>query len=330
MANNNNENRKSYLAMNAGISMDKNGNEIPHAFLVEGIVTNVGSYREAEEGKPAVLNLSVLVGRNPWALLGKDAEEEQKDNPNINAEHPFVSLGIFGADAKRLKDIQKNAKVIFCGRPVKNAYKKKATGEDVVEVAVNVDSIYQAQNKYGEADGLRRWVPSMINSFKSKGEKRTQHLGLLSCKVANVGDIRTTPTGWQVITATVTLALPALEADARINRTYNKDEDYGEYMQASIAIWGDRAAKLGKILVPGNELVITATSSTNVGNNGRKYVNLNVRNLSVMKWAASANGNNAAPAETDEPAGAPAGDEIPSGTEFAPVMDDDGDMELPF
>lgn len=118
------ENKKSFLAMNAGTTVDKGGNPGPYAFMVEGIVTNVGAYREASEGKPAILNLSVLVGRNPWALLGKDVEVEQASNANINAEHPFVKLGVFGQDAARLKDIQKNAKVVFCGRPVKKSYKK--------------------------------------------------------------------------------------------------------------------------------------------------------------------------------------------------------------
>lgn len=89
------ENKKSFLAMNTGTTVDKNGNAVPYAFMVEGIVTNVGSFREASDGKPAVLNLSVLVGRNPWVLLGKDVEAEQANNASINAEHPFVSLGIF-------------------------------------------------------------------------------------------------------------------------------------------------------------------------------------------------------------------------------------------
>ena len=121
--------RKSYLAMDVGTTLDKNGNVIPYAFFVEGIVTSVGTFREASDGKPAVQNMSILVGRNPWALLGKDVEAEQANNPDINDDKRFVSVGVFGNAAARIKDIKKGQKVVLCGRPAKNNYKKK-TGED--------------------------------------------------------------------------------------------------------------------------------------------------------------------------------------------------------
>ena len=59
-------------------------------------------------------------------------------------------------------------------------------------------------------------------------------------------------------------------------------------MEASIAVWGTRASKMGKILAPGNVLAVLVSSKTNTGNDGNVYVNLNARDLSVMKWGASA------------------------------------------
>ena len=116
-------NKKSFLAMDVGNTLDKNGNVVPYAFFVEGIVTSVGTFREAADNKPAVQNLSILVGRNPWALLGKDIEAEQANNPDVNEDKPFVSIGVFGNAAARIKDIQKGQKVVLCGRPSKNGYK---------------------------------------------------------------------------------------------------------------------------------------------------------------------------------------------------------------
>lgn len=328
----NNENRNGYLALNAGDSKDNKGNDIRRVFLAEGIVTNVGEYREAEAGKASVLYMSVLAGRDPRILLGKNAENDGKFV--VNADRPFISLVVSGQNAARMKDIQKNAKVIYTGRPVVSEYKTK-DGKDAKSVTIYVDEIYQAQNKYGEATGLRSWVPSMVNCFTTRaGEEKSQRLGMISCEVIRVGDLRTTQSGREVISATVKLAVPALVANAYINGTYSKEENYGEYMQASISIWGDRASKMGKILVPGTQLVVIASSSTAVGNDGRSYVNLSVRDLSVMRWVAPANGNaapsdNAATAENDEPAGAPADNEIPSGANYA-AIDDDEDMDLPF
>ena len=51
-------NKKSFLAMDVGNTLDKNGNVVPYAFFVEGIVTSVGTFREAADNKPAVQNLS--------------------------------------------------------------------------------------------------------------------------------------------------------------------------------------------------------------------------------------------------------------------------------
>ena len=44
-------NKKSFLAMDVGNTLDKNGNVVPYAFFVEGIVTSVGTFREAAEDR---------------------------------------------------------------------------------------------------------------------------------------------------------------------------------------------------------------------------------------------------------------------------------------
>lgn len=328
----NDENTKSgFLAMDAGNVVDKDGKIAPYAFMVEGIVANVGTFREASEGKAAILNLSVLVGKNPWALLGKDVEDEQADNANVNAEKPFVNLAIFGQDAGRLKDIQKYAKVVFCGRPVKNCYKRKQTGEDAAAVVINTDAVYRVQTKYGNADGLRRWVPSMINQYESKdGEVKNQNLGLVSCEVIKCRGVQVTQSGQEVASAAVRLAIPALEAEARINRTYQKDTNYGAYMETSISVWGPRASKMEKVLAPGNQLVILATAKKNVANSGLAYVNLTTRDISVMKWndvpasAGTDYDEGDIPTEAEDPG------TYDMGGGFPPILDDDEELDLPF
>jgi len=332
---NNTNNTKSFLAMNAGTYLDKNGKAAPYAFLVEGIVIGVGTFREASEGKPAILNLSVLVGRNPWNMMGKDVEAEQANNPAINAEHPFVSLAVFGKDAARLKDIQKSSKVIFCGRPVKNSYKKKQTGEDVTTVVVNVDCIYQAQTKHGEADALHRMVPSVTNSYETRqGEARTQSLGMISCEVVKYNGYQMTPSGREVSSATVRMAVPTVEAEARINRTYNKETNYGNYMEATLSVWGSRASKMEKVLAANNQLVVTASAKKTVADNGLTYVDFAARDISVLKWGTRTGGaapaGNSANAAVDSAPGAE-GTEEPAPDGFAYLMDeDDGLDDLPF
>lgn len=326
-----NNNKKSFLAMNAGTTMDKNGNSIPYAFLVEGIVVGIGNFVEAETGRPAILNLNVLVGRNPWIMLGKDAEAEQANNPDVNADKPFVRIAVYGDAAARLKNIQKNSKVVFCGRPVKNAYKKKESGADAASVNVNVDEIYVAQNKNASADVPRRQVTSIINRYEREGEVRTQSLGMLACTVINDMEVRTTASGQDVASVRVRLALPALEAAARINREYKKETDYGTYMDATLSVWGPRANKMDKILRRGAELAVVASVRTNTGNNGLTYVTLNARDLSVLKWGDAA--PDSAPAEADNPSSpAPAATEY-NGSEpesgFV-TMDEDEEMDLPF
>lgn len=321
-------NKKSFLAMDVGNTLDKNGNVVPYAFFVEGIVTSVGTFREAADNKPAVQNLSILVGRNPWALLGKDIEAEQANNPDVNEDKPFVSIGVFGNAAARIKDIQKGQKVVLCGRPSKNGYKKKS-GEDATVVSISVDEIYVCQNKNGEAEIPRSWVNSIVNRYEKQGEAQTQHVGMMACTVLRGADIRTTPSGQTVASAKVKLALPATEADARINRVYNKETDYGSHMEASIAVWGTRASKMGKILAPGNVLAVLVSSKTNTGNDGNVYVNLNARDLSVMKWGASADSaTDAAPAA--EPAPVPVSANDDDADPFTVATMDEDDMDLPF
>ncbi len=318
----NNENRNVFLAMNVGTTKNKKGEEIPYAFHCECFVTYVGEFRTASEGKPAMMSLSVAVGRNPWLMLGKTVADEQAGNPNIGEDRRFVNLNIYGDDAVRLKDIQKGAKLVFSGRPEKNTYKKKDSGEDVVSLRVIVDSIYQLASRSSEPDELSSEVTSRLNCYESGGRKVEQMLGMISGTVKSVESLRTTKNGRQVISAKMEMLVPALEAEARINRTYSKDESYGDYKILSISVWGQRAAHMDRILVPGTKLVVTGSASTNEGNDNRKYVNVSVRELSVLKWA------NAAPAAENN---APASEPAPSGDyQVLEDLAESAGVDLPF
>ena len=322
-----NDNRKVFLAMNAGTTKNKNGEKIPYVFHCESYVSCVGDFRTASDGKPAVLNLSVAVGRNPWFMLGKSAADEQANNPRVNEEMPFVNLSIFGENAERLKDIQKGAKIVFSGRPEKDSYKKKDTGEDVVSLRVVADTIYRLESRSGDPDAVSAQVSSHVNCYEGKNGEVEQMVGMFSGTVKSVETLRTTPANRQVISAKLELAVPALEAEARINRSYNKDVDYGSYKTLSISVWGPRAAHMDRILVPGSNLVITGSASVKEAKDGRKYVNASVRELSVLKWADTA------PAKTAE-GGAPASNSAPIGdcsnSESFEVMADFDAADLPF
>lgn len=100
-------------------------------------------------------------------------------------------------------------------------------------------------------------------------------------------------------------------------------------MEASIAVWGTRASKMGKILAPGNVLAVLVSSKTNTGNDGNVYVNLSARDLSVMKWGASADSaTDAAPAA--EPAPVPVSANDDDADPFTVATMDEDDMDLPF
>lgn len=316
-------NAKRFLTMSTGTTVAKDGAKIPYAFHVEANVASNNGFRAGDGDKPSILNLSVGVGRNPWILLGQDAVAEQSGNPDINEDAPFVQLAIFGKEAERLRDIQKGAKIVFSGRPEINRYKKKATGEDAAAVRVFVDNIYQLASRSGTADDVRTTVSSRENYYESRGKTGSQRLGMISGKVISAENLRTTSTGKEVISAKLELAIPALQAEALINGTYSKDAQYGNFKQVTISVWGARATHMDRILVPGNKLVITGSASTNEGKDGRKYVNVSVRDLSVLEWATPA------PAA---PADAPAVPATPAETASTPFdeLDDYSGMDLPF
>lgn len=325
---NTNTDRKIFLAMNAGTSVNSKGEKVPYAFHVEGYVARVNTFHAAEADKPALLSLSVGVVRNPWYLLGPDAMKEQENNPDVNENQAFVSIAIFGSNAERLQNIQKGAKIVFSGRPEKNQYKKKS-GEDVVGVRVAVDNIYQLASRAGTPDDLRPYVTRAKNWYESRGKENTQVLGMLSGKVLSAESLRTTPTGREVISAKLELAIPALEAEARINGTYNKDAKYGSYKTATISVWGQRATHMDRVLVPGNKLVVTGSVSTSTGKDSRQYVNVSVRELSVLDWAEPAASSAGNPSETQNPMNDAAAADGHGFIDIANLADAAG-MELPF
>lgn len=124
---------------------------------------------------------------------------------------------------------------------------------------------------------------------------------MLSGKVLSAESLRTTSTGREVISAKLELALPALEAEARINGTYNKDTNYGNYKTVNISVWGQKATHMDRVLVPGNKLVVTGSVSTSTGNDSRQYVNVSVRELSVLDWAEPAASSAGNPSGTQNP-----------------------------
>ena len=76
-------------------------------------------------------------------------------------------------------------------------------------------------------------------------------------------------------------------------------------------------------------LAVLVSSKTNTGNDGNVYVNLNARDLSVMKWGASADSaTDAAPAA--EPAPVPVSANDDDADPFTVATMDEDDMDLPF
>lgn len=108
MANTNND-RKIFLAMNSGTSVNNKGEKVPYAFHVEGYVARVNMFRAAEADKSALLSLSVGVGRNPWYLLGPDAVKEQATSTRTIRSLPSRFLAAMQNGCRTSRRAQKSS-----------------------------------------------------------------------------------------------------------------------------------------------------------------------------------------------------------------------------
>ena len=84
------ENKKTFMALNFG------ANYVYHG---EAFVADAPYYKPADGDKKAMLQIPVVIGRNPWLLLGEDVVNQEAGNPSVNEQRPFVRLNLFGSMA---------------------------------------------------------------------------------------------------------------------------------------------------------------------------------------------------------------------------------------
>lgn len=335
-----NSNKKGFLAMNAGVDVTPTGKDTPYAFHVDGIVSTEPAYHEGKDGKKGLLILNVVVGRNPWQMLGEDEVKAQANNPNVNADRPFVSVCVFSPRAEELKDrLTKGSKVSFSGRVDKNVYTRQSDQTQIETVRVYADVIYPISCRATAGGTPTNTINHVTQKYTRRdGTEGTANMGtLVAGTVKSAGSVREV-NGQSVVSFELELPVAALLCEAIINGTYQKGTDYGNYKVVSCSVWGPRAQHLSRVLTEGNTLLVTGTASQR-DYNGQKYVNMTVRDITVMSWnnaAASAAPANVpastAPAPNPAPANAPASADVAGDDlgDLGSLMDDDGDYELPF
>lgn len=335
-------NRKvGFLAMDAGVETT-NGKDLHYAFHVDGIVSTEPVYHEGKDGKKGLLVLNVVVGRNPWQMLGENEVKAQENNTNVNADRPFVSVCVFSPRAEELKDrLTKGSKVSFSGRVDKNVYTRKSDQVQVETVRVYADIIYPISCRATAGGTPTNTINHVTQKYTRRdGTEGTANMGtLIAGAVKSAGSVREV-NGQSVVSFELELPVSALLCEAIINGTYQKGADYGNYKVVSCSVWGPRAQHLSRVLTVGNTLLVSGSASQREYN-GQKYVNMTVRNITVMSWnneaTAPANAPAPSPAPT-APASNPAPANAPASTDFngdnfeelGSLMDFEGDYELPF
>lgn len=263
----------------ARTSMDYEGNQIPYVFHCEGIVYTKSRFRPARGGCPAELTFRAAIGRNPWYMLGDDAVAEQAGNLRTNKERPFVRVVILGAEAERLQNIQKGARIFFTGKP------EKIKRKGCIIVQVIADCVYQIASRMGAPDEIRREVSCAVNCFELRGETRLMPLGTISGDVVATRPMQKTHSGQDVISAQMRIEMPALEANARINETYDWNADYGTRRIVTVSVIGKGAGYSAKRLIVGNKLIVTGRSFAIDCGDGTKNVLIDARAISVLEQA---------------------------------------------
>lgn len=323
--------RGAFLSCNAG----KTANGTFYAFHMEGNVGREPFYKAAEGEKKSVMSFNMGIGRSAWTLVGKD---------NM-PENPWVSVTVFGeiADALHNAGLCQGAKVVVAGRVSEETYTRQ-DGTTGTNIRVNADNVYILSNRIHEGGTATNWVTRATRVYESRGETHQEALAcLLAGKIVSVGQVNEV-NGNPTVSFEIETTRPGQEIEALVKGTYKKGTDYGPYKRIRCTVWGARAQRLGRILVVGNEVVLTG-SPFNREWNGKVFTNMSVRDISVMKWvpasADAGNAGTAAPAQAPAaqnpapatPAQAPATQSAyaeDNGTSnFASFMDEDDD-DLPF
>ena len=321
MANNGN---KQYLSAMFGANTKG-----PYIFHAEGNVARTPVYHPAEGDKKSFLSMSAGIGRNAWEFLGEDAVKS-------HTETTFVSLSAFGELADAIHDaVDVGSKILFCGRPEINEYTTK-DGKPGASVRVYLDGFQALSCRTTKGSKPNRRLPHTTRVYKTReGNDGKEALAcLLTGTVKKVEPLRDA-NGRQSINFSMDVEMAAKSMADIVAGTWNKETKYGDYRTVRCTVWGPRAARLGSVLTVGNELAITGSPSVREYN-GNEYVNLSVRELSVLNWVtpAAPKGQNAAAAPAaakpeTPPQSAPEDDAGASGYNF---LEDDGgdDLELPF
>lgn len=323
MANNNDKNDKKgpFLTFSTGMN-PKGERTVLH---MEGFVLS-SAFHSAKDDKKAMLRLGVSVGRNPWLMLGEDEAAAQASNPDVNAEKPFITVLLFGKQAEELQNIADKSKVVFCGRPTKREY-KKTDDTDGVSITVMANKLFVLPTKnQPDHSVVSNTICPTVNVYTNKDGKSVEErlACLVSGKVKSVGAVKTY-NDRSVINFDLELAVPALKVHALAAGTYEKGQKYGEYKVLGCAIWGPRAEHMQNVLTVGNELVVSGSTRENEYNDNT-YVNMTVKELSVLAWATAANQANNQDNQTQPPEPSY---ELPDDDDFSSLMDVD-DGELPF
>ena len=295
-----------FLAFNVG------KNEVDfYAFHMEGFLGKEPDFYtgDEEKGREPFCHFSIGVGRDAWNLVGETGKEPQK----------FIQCTAFGDLAKKIKALKKGQKVVVCGRPTRNKFTKKS-GEDACNVQMIVDQLVVLSCKTGDGESPSNKVAHSISCYKTKAgdEKKENYACLLTGKVISVDEVKEFQ-GRKVINWQFAIELPGTKMAAITNGTYSKQADYGNYKVIRCAFWGERTAKMGKVLAVGNVLAVTGVPSVR-SYEDRDYVNMTVRELSVVTWANSTNKGAVTTPDESEP-------EI---VDFTNIDIEDEDYQLPF
>lgn len=315
-----NNNQRPFLSLYTGVRENKNGEISPYIYHGEGFITKAPSRHRAASGdKSAVYTVNVSITRNPWSILGPEMVKEEAENPSINEDKPFIELVAFGSLAERLNDmnIPPKTKVAFCGRPQRRVFTRKDGGEGHI-LSVVLDNIYLLATKNHIGDKPGNTIVRGENVYKGRnGEVKEQLVSLLAGTIKNVSAINTY-NGRSKIDFDLELPVPAKLVHALATGTYQRGADYGNYRIIRVAIWGPRVSHMGLVLTPGN--VVAVTGSTKDRNfNGQTYINMNMREISVLSWATPVPGANAADAPYD---GAAPQEEMSVGSPAIPAVNE--------
>lgn len=325
----NNQEKKGFLSFTAGTN-DK-GERV--ALHVEGYVNKNRNFRPTGE-KKALLRLSVSIGRNPWMLLGDDAVTAQADNPNCNADKPFVTVFVSGKQAEELNEtLPEKAKVVFSGKVQQDDYTGK-DGNQSSSVTVFADNLLVLPcQALPEGSKPGTFVSTTTNTYTNhRGEAVTERMACLVTGTVKSVSPKSETNGRSVVNFDLELAVPAAKVHALCMGDYQKDKEYGKYNVVRCAVWGPRADHMGTVLVPGNVLAVTGPTRVNKYN-GNEYINMTARSISVMHWATAKGAAPANNAGAPAPAAAPnSGPAYPSGaSEYSAIMDyDEDEDDLPF